>query len=103
MQRHTYFTRVDLQGIERFADITEWAANHHEKLDGSGYPNGRGGPELDHGSRLLAVLDQYQALTEDRPYRSAVPHDEAVATLRRAASAGLIESSIVEEAAAEFG
>jgi len=69
IQRHTYNTRKSLERIEGFESSTEWAANHHEKLDGSGYPYGKGADELDFNSRLMACLDIYQALAEERPYR----------------------------------
>ena len=53
IQRHTYYTRKSLERIEGFELITEWAANHHEKLDGSGYPYGKQAEDLDFNSRLM--------------------------------------------------
>lgn len=103
VRRHTYYTRANLQGIEGFENITEWASNHHERLDGLGYPYGKSARDLDAGSRLLACLDKYQALTEGRPYRSALPHDDAVRELRRLGTEGAIDASMVEEIAAAFG
>ena len=69
MQSHTYYTRQVLSKIDGFEDITDWAANHHEKLDGSGYPYGINGDHLCFEARLMGCLDMYQALTEPRPYR----------------------------------
>lgn len=97
IQRHTYYTRVSLDSIAGFEDITEWAANHHEKLDGSGYPFGKDGRDLDFNSRLLACLDIYQALTEVRPYREALSHETTMGILRGMASAGKIEAAIVAD------
>jgi HD-GYP domain-containing protein (c-di-GMP phosphodiesterase class II) len=97
IQRHTYYTRKSLERIEGFESITEWAANHHEKLDGSGYPYGKGADELDFNSRLMACLDIYQALVEERPYREPLPHGEAMRILRGMASAGKVDASIVED------
>jgi HD-GYP domain-containing protein (c-di-GMP phosphodiesterase class II) len=103
VENHTYYTRMVVKKISGFERITEWASNHHERLDGSGYPFGLAAAGLDPGSRLLAVLDSYQALTEDRPYREALPHDEALVRLRAAASEGRLDPSIVRDIDAEFG
>jgi len=102
VENHTYYTRMVLAKVRGFEEITEWASNHHERLDGSGYPFGLAATGLDRGSRLLGALDSYQALTEDRPYRAAMPHDSAIGILRLAASEGRLEASIVEDIAAEF-
>ena len=56
--------------------------DHHERLDGSGYPNGLGGGELDLETRILAVCDVYDALISDRVYRAAWSHEHAVQLLR---------------------
>lgn len=82
IQRHTYYTRVSLQSIGGFEQITEWASNHHEKLDGQGYPYRMGPDQLDFPSRLLGCLDIYQALTEVRPYRRALDHQTAMDIIR---------------------
>jgi len=103
VENHTYYTRMVLRNVRGFEQITEWASNHHERLDGSGYPFGLASADLDRGSRLMAALDSYQAFTEDRPYRAAVPHDEAIRILRHSASKGRFERSIVEDIDAELG
>lgn len=103
IQRHTYYTRVSLQSIAGFESITEWAANHHEKLDGSGYPYRKSAEDLDLNSRLLACLDIYQALTEDRPYRTGLSHGRAMDILRDMASLGKIDRGIVEDLDKTFG
>jgi HD-GYP domain-containing protein (c-di-GMP phosphodiesterase class II) len=66
---HTYFTRRALENIRSFEHITAWSANHHERIDGKGYPDHVGGKELTTGSRIMAVSDVFTALTENRPYR----------------------------------
>lgn len=103
IQRHTYYTRVSLQEIHGFEEITEWAANHHEKLDGSGYPFRFPRERLDFNSRLLGCLDIYQALTELRPYREALSHEKTLGIMRGMAEAGKIETSIVEDICEAFG
>lgn len=97
IKNHTYYTRISLDKIKRFEDITQWASNHHEKLDGTGYPYGLKETELDFNSRLLACLDIYQALTEERPYRNGLTHSESINILKNMSNDGLIDSKIVED------
>jgi HD-GYP domain-containing protein (c-di-GMP phosphodiesterase class II)/PAS domain-containing protein len=59
---------------------------HHERYDGKGYPHQRMGSELSIESKILAVADTFDALTSDRPYRKALPFEEAVAEIRRCSS-----------------
>ena len=71
-----------LEVLERapcFAGLAALAANHHEKLDGSGYPRGLTADVLDLPMRVLAVADIYEALTADRPYRGPMPPEKALA------------------------
>jgi len=97
IKEHAYYTRLTLENIMGFEDITEWASNHHERLDGSGYPYGKSSDDLDFNSRLLACIDIYQALTEDRPYRKSLNHQEALKVLREMSGEGFIDHMIVED------
>ena len=54
------------------------AASHHDRLDGSGYYQDLSGPDLNLSSRILAVADVYDALTQDRPYRKGMPIDQTL-------------------------
>jgi len=54
------------------------ALHHHEKLDGSGYPDGLSDPEVTRETRVAAIADVYDALTSERPYRSGMPHKQAL-------------------------
>ena len=54
------------------------ASSHHEKWDGTGYPLGLKGEEIPLQGRLMAIVDVYDALTNDRPYKKAFPHAEAL-------------------------
>lgn len=56
---------------------------HHERWDGAGYPDGLAGQAIPLGARIIAVADVYDAMTSDRPYRAALPHEVAVAELER--------------------
>lgn len=76
MRSHTYYTRLILSKIDGFEEIAEWSANHHEKLNGKGYPLGLDADKLSLESRIMAICDIYEALTADRPYRAGmVPND----------------------------
>ncbi|MBD3801307.1 MAG: hypothetical protein IE886_07705 [Campylobacterales bacterium] len=58
--------------------IATYVRHHHEHFDGSGYPDGLEGEAIPRIARMLFILDSYDALRETRPYREALPHDEAV-------------------------
>ncbi len=66
-----------------FAELADLAANHHEKLDGSGYPRSLTAEHLDVPMRVLAVADVYEALTAVRPYRGPLAHEQALAIIDR--------------------
>nr|WP_272508964.1 HD domain-containing phosphohydrolase [Clostridium ganghwense] len=74
---HPYYTKLILDQIPGIEDITSWAANHHERIDGKGYPERLSGQHLGKIERLMCVCDVYQALTEDRPYRSGMKDSKA--------------------------
>lgn len=103
IKEHTYYTRLALQEIKGFEEITEWASNHHEKLNGTGYPFGKTEKELDFNSRLMACLDIYQALTEERPYRRGLQHEEAMEILHKMKNDGLIDCKITDDIDVVFG
>ncbi|WP_350280829.1 HD domain-containing phosphohydrolase [Kribbella sp. HUAS MG21] len=83
--------------------IAELAAAHHEKLDGSGYPQQAKGNELSLAARLLAAADCYQALTEDRPHRSAHSPVGAAEILLAQVSAGRLDAECVKAVLAVAG
>jgi len=97
IKKHTYYTRLALQEIKGFEDITEWASNHHEKLNGKGYPYGKTAEELDFNSRLMACLDIYEALTEEWPYRVGLSHKEAMDILNKMKDNGFIDAEITKD------
>lgn len=79
IRQHTYYTYRILEQIDNFEVIAQWAAYHHETLDGLGYPFRVAASSLSLGSRIVAVADVFVALTEDRPYRVGLPE----ATVKR--------------------
>ena len=83
MQRHAKIGHDILSGSE--LDLLELAATiawtHHERVDGTGYPRGLAGSEIPLEGRIVAVVDVYDALTSDRPYRQALTHENAIALM----------------------
>jgi len=67
--------------IKDIPDISSWSSNHHEKLNGDGYPNNLSDIEISEECRILCVCDIFQALTEDRPYRNGLAEDTAMSIL----------------------
>lgn len=76
IKQHTYYTYRILEQIDGFGTIAEWAAYHHETLDGSGYPFKIEEAGLRLGSRIVATADVFTALTEERPYRKSLSFQE---------------------------
>ena len=98
MRQHPAFTQAILAGIPAFADIAVIAAAHHERLDGRGYHRGVPAGDLPVSARALAAADVFEALTADRPYRSPMEPDEALALARR--DPGHLDQHCVEALAA---
>jgi putative two-component system response regulator len=69
--------------------------HHHERMDGSGYPDGLRGHEIPLMARILQIADIYDALTTDRPYRYALSSEDALETLNREAGYGWLDDSLV--------
>jgi putative nucleotidyltransferase with HDIG domain len=80
--RHPSVTRLILERVAPFREIAVVAGEHHEKLDGSGYPHRLESKDLSLESRIIAVADVYGALSEDRPYRPGLMLDEIVSIMR---------------------
>ncbi|SHO51711.1 HD domain-containing phosphohydrolase [Desulfopila aestuarii] len=95
MRHHSYVTYMILSRIKGLEEISLWAANHHEKLDGSGYPFRRNGHELSIESRIIMVADIFQALAQNRPYRKPLPTDVIVGMLKGQAEKGQLDKEIV--------
>ena len=86
-----------LHRIEGMEDITRWASLHHEKLDGSGYPFGLRSEQLEKNERLMACIDVYQALIEDRPYKNGLSHERAMDIMREMGQSGKLDQDIIED------
>ncbi|MDL2229211.1 HD domain-containing protein [Treponema sp. OttesenSCG-928-L16] len=97
IKTHAFYTRKVIESVQGFEDIAEWASNHHEKLDGTGYPFGLRAEALCFESRLIGCLDIYQALTEERPYRTGLSHDGACKILEDMAKDNKISREITAD------
>ncbi len=83
--------------LRSFRAVLPIIRHHHEKLDGTGYPDGLKGDEIPLTARILQTVDIYDALTTDRPYRPALPIDEALETMRSEAKRGWWDSTLIDE------
>ena len=84
LERHPQigFRMLDSLGVE---PVATWVLHHHERWDGSGYPNRLSGDRIPLGARILFVADAYDAMTTDRVYRGRLSHERAVRELERCA------------------
>jgi HD-GYP domain-containing protein (c-di-GMP phosphodiesterase class II) len=97
IQMHARHTCDWLGEVEGLGKVRQWASEHHEKLDGSGYPQGLRAEELEFNSRILACIDVYQAVSEERPYHAARNHQEAMPILYEMADQGKLDPRIVKD------
>lgn len=97
IKQHPYYTYRILEQIDGFEIIAEWAAFHHEALDGSGYPFRIEKKSLKLGSRIVAVADVFAALTEDRPYRTKLSRREVESIICSMAANKKLDTDIVAD------
>lgn len=83
MRKHSEYGYRIVEDIPFLGDARRIVLEHHERWDGKGYPRGLGGEEIHVGARIFAVIDTYDAMTSDRPYRKALSHEVAVEELIR--------------------
>lgn len=101
MRHHSFETYQILRAIDGMEDIAYWAAYHHEKPNGKGYPFHCSGSELSLEARIIAVADVFQALAQDRPYRQAMQLPDILALLRRMANEDWLDGRLVERVMGE--
>ena len=85
MQRHVYHGEQALAGVPHLEPVRAMVSHHHEWWDGTGYPGGLVGEEICMGARIISVVDAYDAMTSDRPYRARLPQPVAVERIRQGA------------------
>ena len=86
MEEHSAIGERILGKVEGYTEIANIVRHHHERVDGNGYPDGLGGPEIPLISKIIGVADAYNAMTSGRPYRDAMP--SRVARFRLAQAVG---------------
>ena len=92
---HTFEFLKRIPWTKELRHIPEIASSHHEKLNGSGYPEGRRGVQIPLQSRMMTVSDIFDALTaSDRPYKTAVPVERALDILDQERKAGALDSDV---------
>lgn len=100
MENHVVMTSKILEKVQfykGFSMVPKWVGAHHEYLDGSGYPKGLKGDELDLETRLLTVVDIYDALVAtDRPYKQPISRPKAIQILKDMAQKGKVDLQLVE-------
>ena len=99
MKNHAAATHYILNQIKEISDIVKWASNHHEKLNGNGYPQGLTAEDLSFEERLMACIDIYQALTEKRPYKDGMSHEKSISIMLDMAHRDELDESIVQDIA----
>jgi HD-GYP domain-containing protein (c-di-GMP phosphodiesterase class II) len=95
IRAHTYHTYHILSTIGGFEEIAIWAAFHHERLDGKGYPFHVRGEDIPLGSRIMCVADVFTAVTENRPYRKGTGRNETLPILQNMARSGSLDDNVV--------
>ena len=88
VKKHSQVSFELLQPVESLADVLSAIRHHHERLNGTGYPDGLSGDDITLEARILAVADSYEAMTHDRPHRSAMTPIAAMRELRRCSPSG---------------
>jgi diguanylate cyclase (GGDEF)-like protein/PAS domain S-box-containing protein len=81
MKRHSEIGSRITQSVPEFDRISDYILSHHERWDGKGYPRGLKGEEIPIQSRILSIVDAYDAMTSERPYHSPMTHEDALQEL----------------------
>lgn len=83
MKKHSFIGYQIVKSIQGLDDIALPILHHHERSDGSGYPDGLTREDIPLSSRIISVVDAYDAMTQDRPYRKAMSQEKAIAEIKR--------------------
>jgi putative two-component system response regulator len=97
MQEHPIMGEQICAPLKPLRKILPVIRHHHEKMDGSGYPDGLRGEAIPLKARILQVADIFDALTTNRPYRGALPPEEALQIIFSEAQKGWLDSSVVSK------
>ena len=97
MEQHTIAGERICAPLRSFRNVLPIIRSHHEKQDGSGYPDGLKGEQIPFTARILQITDIYDALTTDRPYRKALSVEKAFAIMREEVKRGWWDGSVLNE------
>jgi putative two-component system response regulator len=96
LNSHTYLGERICAPLSSFVPLLQIIRNHHERLDGSGYPDGLRGTQISALTRIVTVADVYDGLTNSRPYRGSFTHTQALHQMRREAEQGWWDLRIID-------
>jgi HD-GYP domain-containing protein (c-di-GMP phosphodiesterase class II) len=96
MQRHSYDTYDILKNIQGFEEISLWASQHHERVDGSGYPYHLSNERLSLEARIIALADVFQSLAQNRPHRGKLSVDKILGVLKQQMHDDKLDKGVVE-------
>ncbi len=82
IKEHSYYSGIILKVFKNLGHISEAGLYHHEKFNGTGYPDGLKGRDIPLNARIIAIADSFDAMTTDRPYKKAMSLDEAITELK---------------------
>jgi putative two-component system response regulator len=88
--------KICLPLMESIGPALDVIRHHHEKLDGSSYPDGLRGSGISRMARIMAVVDCYDAMITDRPYRAGMPKAKALSILREDVTRGRLDGQVVD-------
>lgn len=97
IKKHTTIGRDLIQNMKTLDRLLPIVYSHHERLDGSGYPDGLSGDDIHLFARIVAVADVYDALITARPYRPAHPDKNAIEIINQEADKGLFDKHLINE------
>jgi putative two-component system response regulator len=96
MKTHTIIGERLCEGLRSLSAVRPIVRSHHERLDGSGYPDGLKGTQLPLLAEIIGLVDVYDALSSRRPYRGPLPHEEVVRTMRAEVRQGWRREELTE-------
>lgn len=83
IKTHTVLGYELLKEVKEFSSVAKYVRSHHERIDGSGYPDGLKGNDIPLGSRIIGVVDAFEAMTNARHYRQAISKEKAIEELKK--------------------
>jgi HD-GYP domain-containing protein (c-di-GMP phosphodiesterase class II) len=102
MKAHAFYTYEVLSDIKGFETIRDWAALHHERLDGSGYPFHLKDKDIPLGARIMAVANVFSALREKRPYRKVLGKNAIEEILQKQGEEGKLDKEVVSKLISQY-